>query len=119
MKLSGRARMIRIHCGEDDRWQGQPLHEAIVNQAHRLDLAGATVFRGIEGYGASSRIHRRQPLGLSNDLPVMVTIIDDAPKIEAFLPALEAMVSEGLIAISDVEVIRYVPREPSADDTRG
>jgi PII-like signaling protein len=109
MKLLEQATMIRIHFGEDDRWQGTPLHEAIVNEAHRHDLAGATAYRGIEGYGASSRIHQRHLLRRSNDLPIMVTIIDDAAKIAAFLPVLEGMVSEGLIAISDVEVIRYEP----------
>ncbi|PYQ96357.1 MAG: hypothetical protein DMF95_17250 [Acidobacteria bacterium] len=110
MRLNGAAKMIRIHFGEDDRWQGKPLHEAIVEAARRQDLAGATVYRGIEGYGASSRIHR-QHLLTSSDLPVMVCIIDSAEKIEAFLPTLETMVFEGLIAISDVEVIRYTHRE--------
>jgi uncharacterized protein len=110
MKLSGRAKMVRVHFGEDDRWQGKPLHEAIVEEARAQDLAGATVYRGIEGYGASSRIHRRHLL-TSSDLPVMVCIIDEAAKIERFLPTLERMVHEGLIAISDVEVIRYVSGE--------
>jgi len=108
--LSGRAKMIRIHFGEDDRWQGKPLHEAIVEEARRRDLAGATVYRGIEGYGASSRIHRKHLL-TSSDLPVMVCIIDEETKIQQFLPVLERMVYEGLIAISDVEVIRYTHRE--------
>ena len=117
MKLHGQAKMIRIHFGENDRWQGQPLHEAIVSEARRHDLAGATAYRGIAGYGASSRIHREHLLRFSSDLPIMVTIIDDASKIEAFMPALEGMVSEGMIAISDVDVIRYVHRESSADET--
>jgi len=110
MRLNGRAKMIRIHFGEDDRWHGKPLYEAIVEEARRLDLAGATVYRGIEGYGASSRIHRKRLL-TSSDLPVMVCIIDEEAKIEQFLPILEVMVYEGLIAISDVEVIRYTHRE--------
>jgi PII-like signaling protein len=83
---------------------------AIVEEARRQDLAGATVYRGIEGYGASSRIHRKHLL-MSADLPVMVSIIDEDEKIRRFLPILEAMVGEGLIAMSDVEVIRYVHRE--------
>ena len=83
MKLTGAAKMIRVHFGEDDRWQGKPLHEAIVEAARREDLAGATVYRGIEGYGASSRIHRRHLL-TSADLPIMVCIIDDDTKINAF-----------------------------------
>ena len=110
MKLSGSAKMVRIHFGEDDRWQGKPLYEAIVEEARRQDLAGATVYRGIEGYGASSRIHRRHLL-TSSDLPVMVCIIDEEPKIQQFLPTLERMVREGLIAISDVDVIRYTHRD--------
>ena len=110
MKLTGSAKMVRVHFGEDDRWQGKPLHEAIVEAARREDLAGATAYRGIEGYGASSRIHRKHLL-TSSDLPVMVCIIDEAEKIQRFLPILEVMVHEGLIAISDVEVIRYTHRE--------
>jgi len=113
MKLRGSAKMVRVHFGEDDRWQGKPLHEAIVEAARREDLAGATAYRGIEGYGASSRIHRKHLL-TSSDLPVMVCIIDEAEKIQRFLPILEVMVHEGLIAISDVEVIRYTHREATA-----
>lgn len=115
MTLAGPAQMIRIHFGEDDRWNGRPLHEAIVEEARRQDLAGATVYRGIEGYGASSRIHRKHLL-TSADLPVMVCIIDEAQKIRQFLPTLERMVSEGLIAISDVEVIRYSRRATAGAD---
>ena len=107
--LSGSAKMVRIYFGEDDRWNGQPLHQAIVEAARRQDLAGATVYRGIEGYGASSRIHRKHLL-TSSDLPIMVCIIDEAAKIDAFLPTLEKMVFEGLIAISNVEVVRYTHR---------
>ena len=105
MTLAGSAKMIRIHFGEDDRWQGRPLYQAIVEEARRQDLAGATVYRGVEGYGASSRIHRKHLL-TSSDLPVMVCIIDEAAKIQQFLPTIERMVSEGLIAMSDVEVIQ-------------
>jgi PII-like signaling protein len=107
--LSGSAKMVRIHFGEDDRWHGQPLYQAIVEEARRQDLAGATVYRRIEGYGASSRIHRKHLL-TSSDLPVMVCIIDEAAKIGQFLPTIEKMVFEGLIAISDVEVIRHTHR---------
>lgn len=118
MRLNGRAKMIRIHFGEDDRWHGKPLYEAIVEEARRVDLAGATVYRGIEGYGASSRIHRKHLL-TSPDLPVMVCIIDEEDKIQRFLPILEVMVYEGLIAISDVEVIRYTHRESQSKSGDG
>lgn len=106
MTLSGPAKMVRVHFGEDDTWDGKPLYEAIVEEARRQDIAGATVYRGIEGYGASSRIHRRQLL-TSSDLPIMVCLIDRAEQVERFLPTLQKMVRDGLVAISDVEVIRY------------
>lgn len=107
MKLEGKAKLVRIHFGEDDRYQGKPLHEAIVLKCQELDMAGATVYRGFEGYGASTRIHRGHGFLLSSDAPIVVTIIDSAEKIEQLVPHLDAMLSEGLIAVSDVEVIRY------------
>jgi uncharacterized protein len=110
MMLNGPARMLRIHFGEDDRWHGKPLHEAIIEEARRQDLAGATAYRGVEGYGASTRVHRKH-LFTSSDLPIMVAIVDRAEKIDRFLPTLREMVNEGLIAISDVEVIRYTHRK--------
>ena len=114
MMLSGRAKMIRIHFGEDDKWHGKPLHEALIEEARRQDLAGATAYRGCEGFGASTRIHRPH-LFTSSDMPIMVAIIDTEEKIKAFLPTVERMVSEGLIAMSDVDVIRYSHRkEPHA-----
>ncbi|MBS1849524.1 MAG: DUF190 domain-containing protein [Acidobacteria bacterium] len=108
MKLGGKARMLRIHFGEDDRWEGKPLYQAVVEKCRELDIAGATVFRGIEGYGASTLVRRRHLLQFSSDLPVMVSVVDDEDKIKLLLPHLDRMVREGLIAISDVEVIRYV-----------
>ena len=110
MNPGSTAKMIRIYFGEDDQWHGAPLYEAIVKEAQRHDLAGATVYRGIEGYGASTRIHRRHLMS-SSDLPIMTCIVDEAAKIDAFMPTLEQMVYEGLIAISEVEVIRYTHRE--------
>lgn len=113
MILTGRAKMVRIHFGEDDRWQGQPLREAIIEEARRQDLAGATACRGIERSGASTRIHPKH-LFTSGDLPIMVAIIDTADNIDRFLPALETMVAEGLIAISEVEMIRYTHHDEPA-----
>lgn len=110
MRLVGRAKLVRIHFGENDRWNGRPLFEAIVEEARRQDLAGATVYRGIEGYGASTRIHKKHLL-TSSDLPIVVSIVDEASKIDAFLPTIESMVKEGLVAVSDVEVIRYAHRD--------
>jgi len=108
MKLEGKATMLRIHFGEDDKWEGKPLYEAIVLNCRELDIAGATVFRGIEGYGASSLIHKRHLLRLSSDAPILVSVIDTEDKIRTLLPLLDRMVDEGLIAMSEVEVIRYV-----------
>ncbi|MGA9528574.1 MAG: DUF190 domain-containing protein [Terriglobales bacterium] len=110
MKLEGQAKMLRIHFGEDDKWQGKPLYEAIVEKCRELDLAGATVYRGIEGYGASTLIHRRHLLR-SSDRPIMVSVVDTNENIARLLPALDQMVNDGLIAISDVEVIRYVHQD--------
>jgi uncharacterized protein len=110
MKLEGRAKMLRIHFGEDDRWQDNPLYEAIVMKCRELDIAGATVFRGIEGYGASTLIHKHHLLR-SSDRPIMVSVIDTEEKIRNLIPVLDAMVDEGLIALSDVDVIRYVHEE--------
>jgi len=110
MKLEGKAKMLRIHFGEQDKWQNKPLYEAIVMKCRELDIAGATVFRGIEGYGASTLIHKRHLLR-SSDYPIMVSVIDTEDKIRALIPALDEMVDEGLIAMSNVEVIRYVHQE--------
>jgi uncharacterized protein len=110
MKLEGKAKMLRIHFGEDDKWQNKPLYEAIVMKCRELDIAGATVFRGIEGYGASTLIHKKHMLW-SSDAPIMVSVIDTEDKIRKLLPVLDEMVDEGLIAMSDVEVIRYVHQD--------
>jgi uncharacterized protein len=108
MKLEGKAKMLRVHFGEDDQWHGRPLYQAIVERCRELDIAGATVLRGIEGYGASTRIRRRHLLQFSPDAPILVQVIDTDANIRRLLPALDEMVSEGLIAISDVEVVKYV-----------
>ncbi len=107
MKEQFQARMLRIHFGENDKWQGKPLHEAIVDKAQELGLAGAIVYRGIEGYGTSTRIHHSSHWTFSSDAPIMVSIIDTEEKIAKLGPHLDAMVEEGLNAISSVEVIRY------------
>jgi PII-like signaling protein len=111
MKLEGKAKMLRIHFGEDDQWKERPLYQAIVEKCRELDIAGATVFRGIEGYGASTLIRRTHLLSFSSDAPVMVTVIDSEEKILELLPHLDQMVPEGLIAISEVEVVKYVHQD--------
>lgn len=112
MKEQFQARMLRIHFGEGDRWQGKPLHEAIVSKCVELGIAGTTVYRGIEGYGASTRIRHSSHWKLSKDAPIMVTIIDKEEHIQELIPHLDEMVEEGLVAMSRVEVIRY-SRQPN------
>lgn len=108
MKLEGKARMLRIHFGEDDKWKGRPLYEAIVERCRELDIAGATVLRGIAGYGASTIIRRRHLLSFSADAPILVQVVDTGENIQRLLQSLDEIVFDGLIAISDVEVIKYV-----------
>jgi uncharacterized protein len=111
MKLEGKAKLLRIHFGEDDKWKGQPLYKAIVEKCRELDIAGATVYRGIEGYGASTLIRRAHLLSISRDAPVMVSVVDSEEKLLKLIPILDEMVDEGLIAMSDVEVIKYVHQD--------
>lgn len=107
MGLKGEAKLLRIFVGESDRYQGRPLYEAIVLKAREAGLAGASVFRGIMGFGGHSRIHAARVLRLSEDLPVMIEIVDLPEKIEAFLPTLDAMITEGLVTLERVEVVWY------------
>jgi hypothetical protein len=108
MRLAGRALRLTIFIGEDDSWHHKPLYHEIVHRAHHAGLAGATVLRGIEGYGASSRIHTTRILSLSEDLPVVIVIIDSSDRVRAFLPQLDELVNEGMVMLDEVEVIRYV-----------
>ncbi|HVB86333.1 MAG TPA: DUF190 domain-containing protein [Candidatus Dormibacteraeota bacterium] len=111
MKLEGKAIMLRIYFGEDDKWNGKPLYLAIVEKCRALDIAGATVLRGVAGYGASTLIHRSHLLSLSHDAPIMVSVVDSEEKIQTLIPFLDEAVDEGLIAKSEVEVIKYVHQE--------
>jgi Uncharacterized conserved protein len=101
------ARMLRIHFGEDDRWQDKPMHEAIVARCKDLDIAEVIVFRGIEGYGTGSRIRRAGHWSFSKDAPIQLSIIDTEAKLAPLLPFLDEIIEEGLVAASPVEVIRY------------
>jgi PII-like signaling protein len=108
--LRGRAKMVRIYIGEDDRWQGKPLYHAIVESLRSHDIAGATVYRGILGYGAHRRFHSQHKLSMSRDAPIMISVVDTEEKIRGYLPLLDEMVQEGLVVLSDVDVIKYTHR---------
>jgi len=110
MKLTGTALRVTIFVDDDDTWHRKPLFTEIVHRAHAAGLAGATVFRGAEGFGASSRIHTARLLSLTEDLPMAVVIVDTAERIRGFLPLVDELVDEGLVTVEEVEVVRYVGR---------
>jgi uncharacterized protein len=107
MKMEGEGKLLRIFIGESDRFEGKPLFEAIVESIRREGLAGATVLRGIEGYGASSHLHTSRILRLSEDLPVVIEIVDTEENIDHVLPTIDAMVGDGMMTIEKVHVVTY------------
>ncbi|MDN0199178.1 DUF190 domain-containing protein [Streptomyces sp. S.PNR 29] len=115
-RLTGSALRLTVFVGENDTWHHRPLYSEIVHRAHAAGLAGASVFRGVEGFGASSRIHTLRLLSLSEDLPVAVVIVDSEERVRAFLPQLDELVTEGLVILDDCEVIRYVGRGDKQDE---
>ncbi|HZR15411.1 MAG TPA: DUF190 domain-containing protein [Acidimicrobiia bacterium] len=117
MRLEGPQKRLTVFIGESDHVGRTPLATEIVQRAHRAGLAGASVFRGIEGYGASNHIHTTRILSLSEDLPIAVVIVDTRERIDSFLPQLDEIVTEGLVILDDVEVVKYVGRD--GEDTRG
>jgi len=112
MKITGPGKLLTIYIGETDQLHGKPLYQAIVEMVKMEGLAGATVKRGLEGFGAHSRIHTAHILSLSEDLPITIEIADIAERIEQIIPRLDEMVTEGLITVQDVEIIKYVPGPP-------
>jgi PII-like signaling protein len=107
MQVSQDAVLLRIFLGESDKWHGKPLYEAIVLKAREMHLAGATVLRGPMGFGQSSRLHTAKILRLSEDLPLLIEIVDAEDKINAFLPELDAMMGSGLVTLEKVKVLKY------------
>lgn len=107
--------LLRIFIGESDRWQHRPLYEAIVLKARELHLAGATVLRGPMGFGATSRLHTTKVLRLSEDLPIVIEIVDSRERINQFLPLIEEMVKEGLVTLEDIKVLKYLGTPPVED----
>ena len=112
MKEEFPARILRIHFGERDQWRGKPLHEAIIAKCQELGIAAAMAYRGIEGYGTSTRIRHSSHWKFSQDAPIMLSVIDTPEQIARLLPHLDEMVDEGIIATSDVDAIRFfIPEE--------
>ena len=111
MQIPKQALLLRIFIGENDKHEGRPLYEAIVLKARETHLAGATVLRGPMGYGHSSRLHTTKILRLSEDLPLLIEIVDSEEKINGFLPTLDAMMSSGLVTLEKVQVLQYGPNE--------
>lgn len=113
MRIEGTQKLVRIFLGEADRWKGQPLYVAIVEEMRSAGLAGATVFKGLLGFGAHSVVHAARIVDLSSDLPIVIELVDSEEKIAAFLPTLDAMVNEGLVTMERVDVIAYKAGTPS------
>jgi PII-like signaling protein len=107
MKLPYESQLIRVFVDESDRYHGKPLYQAIVEKAREMGMAGATVLHGVMGFGAHSRVHTAKVLRLSEDLPVLIEIVDKPERIDSFLPVLDTMVDEGLVTLENVKVIAY------------
>jgi uncharacterized protein len=116
MKITGEAKLVRVFIGESDHWHGVPLYEAIVRKAREMGLAGATVIRGVEGFGANSLIHTAKILRLSEDLPVIIEIVDKEDRIQKILPILDNMIGEGLITMERVEIIKYTHEQSKSKE---
>lgn len=116
-ELRGTARLMRIYMGESDRWQDEPLYEAIVKWLRLMDIAGATVYRGILGYGAKGHTHKSGRLPFSHDLPIMISVVDTPEKLTKAIEEIETMMADGIIVLSDVDVIRLVHSRSPADSS--
>jgi PII-like signaling protein len=115
LKKEGKAKLMRIFFGENDKWHDKPLQDALVEALRANDIAGVTVYRGILGYGANRRIHKDKTLALSHDRPIMMAVIDTEAKLAAFAPILDQMLQQGLVVLSDVDVIKYTHDYIEAD----
>lgn len=113
-KREGKAKLMRIFIGENDKWRDKPLYQALVESLRANDIAGVTVYQGILGYGANRRIHQQTALNLSHDRPIMLSIVETEDKLRAFVPVLDDMVKQGLVVLSDVDIIKYTHDVPSA-----
>jgi PII-like signaling protein len=115
MKLEGKAKMLRIIISEDDKWEGEPLYEALVKRLIMTDIAGATVYKAIAGYGPHKRYHKKKTLATHGELPILITVMDTEDNINKVIPILDDMVREGIVVLSDVNVIKYTHRDSSSE----
>ncbi len=118
-RKSGPAKLIRVFLGEADRWNGEPLYDAIVKKLRMMDISGATVYRGILGYGHKGHTHKEGLLRMSRDLPIMISVVESADKVDQATAAIEEMLGDGLIVVSDVEMTRLVRNRPEEDAHAG
>jgi uncharacterized protein len=116
VRLKGEGKLLRIFIGESDKWHGKPLYQAIVLRLREEGLAGATVLRGIEGFGAKSHLHTARILRMSEDLPLVIEVVDDAARIDAVLPILDEMVEDGLVTLERIEVVHYRANKESTPE---
>ncbi len=114
-RKQGKARLLRIFMGEADRWNGEPLYDAVVKRLRMMDISGATVYRGILGYGAKGHTHKEGFMHISHDLPVMIAVVDTEEKLKPAMDTIESMMQDGLIVTSDVEIVRLVRAAPSME----
>jgi uncharacterized protein len=113
-RLEGEGKLLRIFIGESDTWHGKPIYQAIVERVRAEGLAGATVVRGIEGFGADSHLHTSRILRLSEDLPVVIELVDTAERIDTVMPVLDEMVTEGLVTTEPVHIVAYRASGPTS-----
>lgn len=107
LKREGKAKLMRIFVGENDKWSDKPLYKALIESMRANDIAGVTVYQGILGYGANRRIHKDSTLHLSHDRPMMLSVVEAEEKLQAYFPILDQMVQQGLVVLSDVDIIKY------------
>jgi PII-like signaling protein len=119
VKIEGKAKLMRIYFGESDKWNGNPLHEELIRSMRAHDLAGATVYQGILGYGAHRHMHKDRPFHLSHDRSMMISVVDTEKKLEEFLPTVDDMVQDGLVVLSEVDIIKYAYRGTPLEDEMG
>ena len=115
LRREGKAKLMRIFIGENDKWHDKPLHRALVESMRANDIAGVTVYQGILGYGANRRMHKDTALHLSHDRPMMLSVVDTEEKLRAFSPILDGMVQQGLVVLSDVDIIKYTHNYQEAE----